>query len=80
MVNGHLFALYRYFDADDRLLYVGMSGDLAARDSSHIAKSRWMELAARSTSHGRRIAAIVPVAAAHRGLRADQSAREEDGL
>lgn len=42
------YALYRYFDSADRLLYVGISGELAARDKAHIAHSRWMRLAARS--------------------------------
>lgn len=42
------FALYRYFDSTDRLLYIGISGDLAMRDTTHISRSRWMELAARS--------------------------------
>ncbi len=41
-------ALYRYFDEQDRLLYVGISGYLPTREHGHISKSRWMELAARS--------------------------------
>lgn len=44
-----LYALYRYFDATGRLLYIGISGDLAVRDTSHISRSRWMELTASST-------------------------------
>jgi len=28
---GSDYALYRYFDGEDRLLYVGISGDLAVR-------------------------------------------------
>jgi hypothetical protein len=44
-----LYALYRYFDARDTLLYVGISGDLAVRDKSHIASSKWMQFTARST-------------------------------
>lgn len=42
-------ALYRYFDADDQLLYIGITGDLAVREVSHIRDSSWMEFAARST-------------------------------
>ena len=44
-----LYALYRYFDATGRLLYIGISGDLAMRDTSHISRSRWMQLTASST-------------------------------
>jgi hypothetical protein len=43
------FALYRYFDRNGRLLYIGISGGLSNRVSGHIAKSRWMQLAASST-------------------------------
>lgn len=43
------YALYRYFDDADRLLYVGISGALEVREAAHISRSRWMELAARST-------------------------------
>jgi len=43
------YALYRYFDARDILLYVGKTGELAQRISGHIARSRWMQFAARST-------------------------------
>jgi hypothetical protein len=43
------YALYRYFDTRSRLLYVGISGDLANRDRSHISRSRWMQLVASST-------------------------------
>ena len=41
-------ALYRYFDDNDRLLYIGRTGDLGRRDKAHIASSLWMELTARS--------------------------------
>ena len=44
-----LYRLYRYFDATDIGLYVGISGDLAVRDKSHISRSKWMEFTARST-------------------------------
>jgi hypothetical protein len=43
------YALYRYFDVRDILLYIGISGDLAIRSKSHIASSRWMQLTAWST-------------------------------
>jgi hypothetical protein len=41
-------ALYRYFDDKDRLLYVGISGNLGGRHKTHIGSSRWMDLMARS--------------------------------
>jgi predicted GIY-YIG superfamily endonuclease len=41
-------ALYRYFDEDDRLLYIGITGDLAIRETGHIRASAWMMLTARS--------------------------------
>jgi hypothetical protein len=43
------YALYRYFDHGDRLLYIGISGDLAMRETAHIGRSRWMRLVGRST-------------------------------
>lgn len=43
------YALYRYFDESDYLLYVGKSGDIATRDSAHIRRSLWMQFAVRST-------------------------------
>jgi predicted GIY-YIG superfamily endonuclease len=43
------YALYRYFDEADRLLYAGKTSDIARRASSHIASSEWMQFAARST-------------------------------
>ncbi|REF00360.1 hypothetical protein DFJ69_5892 [Thermomonospora umbrina] len=42
-------ALYRYFDADEVLLYVGITGDLMRRERSHVKRSSWMEFMARST-------------------------------
>jgi hypothetical protein len=47
-MNDDPYRLYRYFDTDDILLYVGISGDLADRDKSHISRSKWMQLTARS--------------------------------
>lgn len=41
-------ALYRYFDAADRLLYIGKSGNVAARNSGHIKRSEWIQFAVRS--------------------------------
>lgn len=43
------YALYRHFDEARRLLYVGITGDLAVRHSAHISQSRWMQLTASST-------------------------------
>ena len=43
------YALYRWFDAADILLYIGKTGALAQRVAGHIARSRWMQFAARST-------------------------------
>jgi hypothetical protein len=42
-------ALYSYYDADDRLLYVGITDHLATRQSAHVKSSSWMEFAGRST-------------------------------
>lgn len=42
-------ALYRWFDADDRLLYVGITSSLRARQSSHAKKSSWEAFAVRAT-------------------------------
>lgn len=42
-------ALYRYFDAEDQLLYIGITGDLAVREVTHIRDSSWMDFAARAT-------------------------------
>ena len=42
-------ALYRYFDAVDRLIYVGKSGNVASRNSGHIKRSEWIQFAVRST-------------------------------
>ena len=41
---------YRHFDAGHALLYVGISARLALREAAHKRKSRWMELAAHSTT------------------------------
>ncbi|MDF5758773.1 hypothetical protein [Spongiactinospora sp. TRM90649] len=42
-------ALYRYFDDQDRLLYVGMTNDLSLRTRNHVRASDWMAFAVRST-------------------------------
>jgi predicted GIY-YIG superfamily endonuclease len=41
--------LYRWFDEVDRLLYIGISDDLAARTRGHVKKSTWMNFAADRT-------------------------------
>jgi predicted GIY-YIG superfamily endonuclease len=41
--------LYRWYDADDRLLYVGVTVNLADRQNSHAKRSSWAVFAARST-------------------------------
>ena len=41
-------ALYRHFDADDRLLYVGISDCLSARDKQHAATAHWHVQVART--------------------------------
>lgn len=38
-------ALYFWFDAEDVLLYIGITGDLATRQSSHAKRSSWSEFA-----------------------------------
>jgi predicted GIY-YIG superfamily endonuclease len=48
----HQMALYRWFDADDRLLYIGITGDLGVRTAAHTKGSSWMDFAAsRSVQH-----------------------------
>lgn len=42
-------ALYRYFDAQDVLLYVGISAYAGARFRGHAKRSPWMDCAVRST-------------------------------
>lgn len=42
--------LYRYFDADGRLVYVGITGDLASRERSHFQKATWPQFAVRCTT------------------------------
>ncbi len=41
-------ALYRWYDADGILLYVGITGDVTARQSSHAKWSSWSPFAASS--------------------------------
>jgi len=41
-------ALYFWFDAEDRLLYIGITGDLAVRQTSHAKRSTWAQFAARA--------------------------------
>jgi hypothetical protein len=41
-------SLYYWYDADGRLLYVGITGNLAARQDSHAKRSSWAEFAASS--------------------------------
>lgn len=41
--------LYRYFDTDDRLLYVGITKDQSKRFSSHNRYSKWMKYASYCT-------------------------------
>jgi predicted GIY-YIG superfamily endonuclease len=42
-------ALYRWWDAADLLLYIGISDELSNRVNGHAKESSWMEFAARST-------------------------------
>jgi hypothetical protein len=42
------YALYRYFEVGDRLLYIGKSGIMPVRETQHVARSKWMCLAVRS--------------------------------
>jgi predicted GIY-YIG superfamily endonuclease len=44
---GTAVALYHWFDAADRLLYVGISNSLAQRQAAHAKKSSWSEFAVR---------------------------------
>ena len=42
-------ALYRWYDADDLLLYIGITNDPHVRQSSHAKKSSWADFAVRGT-------------------------------
>ena len=42
-------ALYRWFDAANLLLYVGISDNLSDRAGNHFKRSSWMDFTARST-------------------------------
>lgn len=43
------FVLYRYFDADENLLYIGMTKDFRIRNSAHSCRSVWFPLCAKVT-------------------------------
>jgi predicted GIY-YIG superfamily endonuclease len=53
-------ALYRWWDAADLLLYIGISDELAERVKGHVKGSSWMDFAVRSTieRHPTRSAAL----------------------
>lgn len=59
-------ALYRLYDADGALLYVGVTGDLRTRFAQHAAGKPWWPEVARKTVewHETRIAALGAEAAA----------------
>lgn len=42
-------AVYRYYDDQDILLYIGIAANMRKRQRTHIDDSAWMEFAARST-------------------------------
>lgn len=42
-------ALYRWFDADGALLYVGISANLAVRTGAHAKRSPWARFASQSS-------------------------------
>ncbi|MEQ8511188.1 MAG: hypothetical protein RLN67_02400 [Algiphilus sp.] len=42
--------LYRYFDAENRLLYVGVANDFEARDRAHRSASPWYQQKAQATT------------------------------
>ena len=42
-------ALYRWFDADDQLLYVGISNNVVRRSGEHAKAKAWMRQAVRNT-------------------------------
>lgn len=47
LFGGERTAVYRAADADDYLLYVGITGSVGARQSAHAEKSSWAQLAVR---------------------------------
>jgi predicted GIY-YIG superfamily endonuclease len=48
-VRDGLTVLYRWFDADGRLLYIGITNDLANRTEQHAESSEWFPFAAALT-------------------------------
>lgn len=58
--------LYRQWDKDDRLLYIGITRSIRQRERGHAKSSRWMELVVRTTTerHQSRGAAEVAEVAA----------------
>jgi hypothetical protein len=53
-MNEWTASLYRCFDADGRLLYVGISSSITARMRNHRYQSSWFPLVARVTVTPRR--------------------------
>lgn len=45
----HETLLYHYYDANDVLLYIGITNSLPRRQASHEGRSTWMDFATRST-------------------------------
>ena len=56
---GDSYALYRHFDAEDRLLYIGISGSLRIREGIHRSTSMWRSLLAYRTVESYETAAEV---------------------
>ncbi|MER7331763.1 MULTISPECIES: GIY-YIG nuclease family protein [unclassified Micromonospora] len=48
-IRRDLTALYFWYDTDDVLLYIGITGDLATRQTAHAKRSTWAEFADHST-------------------------------
>jgi predicted GIY-YIG superfamily endonuclease len=65
------YRLYRYFDTQDVLLYVGITGDIGRRDGSHITRSKWMQFTAHSSAERRDSLADLK-AAEHKAIEAEQ--------
>lgn len=65
--------VYRYYDADGRLLYVGSTNGLSSRDAAHKREKPWYPVVARRTTQG-------PIPRQHALLLEHVAIRDEEPL